>query len=131
MKGEDRKARIKVEKRFGLKEGQAVLCKTCKNIITLPAHNITVNGEYIHEFTNPEGVTYRISCFSSASGCMVHGIPVMDHTWFEGFSWSISLCSNCFTHLGWYYKSDDQSFFGLIVDRLLTNPALSLLDILD
>jgi len=127
MKEEVKKVRIKIEKRFGLKEGQLVLCKNCRNMITLPVHNITVNGEYIHEFTNPAGATYRISCFRSASGCIVHGMPVMDHTWFEGFSWSFSLCSNCFTHLGWYYKSDNQSFFGLILDRLLIHPGLTLL----
>lgn len=123
------KVRIKSEKRFGLKEGQVILCKNCKNIVTFPAHNITVNGEYIHKFTNPEGVTYQISCFSSANGCIIHGIPTMDHTWFDGFSWSLSLCSNCFTHLGWYYKCKDQSFFGLILDRLLPHPGLTLLNL--
>jgi hypothetical protein len=129
MKEEGKKAKIKIEKRFGLKEGQVVLCKNCRNVITFPVHNITVNGEYIHEFTNPEGITYRISCFDSANGCITHGMPVMDHTWFEGFSWSFSLCSNCFTHLGWYYKADDQSFFGLIIDRLFIYPRLTLLNL--
>jgi hypothetical protein len=118
---QDTKISIKSEKKFGLKEGQLILCKNCKNIITAPEHNITVNGQYIHKFTNPEGITYQITCFSSANGCIVHGTPTLDYTWFEGFSWSYSLCSNCFTHLGWYYQCKDKSFFGLILDRLSDN----------
>lgn len=123
------RVRIKIEKRFGLKEGEAILCKNCRNIVTLPSHNITVNEEYIHKFTNPEGINYEISCFSSATGCIIHGIPIMDHTWFDGFSWCVSLCSNCFVHLGWYYKREKESFYGLIIDRLITSPRLTLFNL--
>lgn len=125
MCNENTKVRIKAEKRFGLKEGHLILCKNCRNIITFPIHNIAINDEYIHKFTNPDGITFEISCFSFATGCVVHGIPVMDHTWFDGFSWCVSLCSNCYTHLGWHYKCEDMSFFGLILDRLITYPPLS------
>ena len=118
----DARIRIKSEKKFGLEEERFILCANCGHAITMPESIITVDGKHIHEFTNPAGLTYEIGCFSSADGCTNYGEPTLDHTWFEGFGWSFSVCSNCFTHLGWFYTSGDESFYGLILD-LLTDTA--------
>ncbi|UCD34754.1 MAG: hypothetical protein JSU90_10760 [Nitrospiraceae bacterium] len=113
------KARIKTEKKFGLKEEQRILCKKCITAITSPEHIITVNDHHRHTFSNPAGITYHIGCFSAAVGCLVHGAPTIEHTWFAGFRWSFALCSGCLIHLGWYYQNGDESFFGLILDLLV------------
>ncbi len=111
--------RIKEEKQFGFREEQVILCRECGNPVTSPDCIIAVDGSHLHTFENPAGITYDIGCFSSAEGCMVHGEPTPEHTWFEGFRWSFSLCSSCFSHLGWFYENGDEQFFGLIVDRLV------------
>ncbi len=111
--------RIKTEKKFGLDEGQFIHCKNCGNAITTPECFITVNGQHTYTFTNPEGFTYDIGCFSGAEGCIVYGDPTLEHTWFEGFSWTFSICSSCLIHLGWFYQSGNESFFGLILGRLV------------
>lgn len=112
-------AKIKTEKKFGLKAGNLILCRNCGNTITTPEHIIAVNEEHIHTFTSPEEIIYHIGCFSSADGCVTYGDPSPKFTWFEGFSWNFSICSKCLIHLGWYYQRGKESFFSLIVDRLM------------
>jgi len=55
---------------------------------------------------------------SSANGCVNYGTPTLEHTWFQSYSWRYALCSNCHTHLGWFYQSGNDSFYGLILENL-------------
>ncbi len=110
--------KIKTEKKFGLAENHFIVCKNCSNRITTPERIISVNREHTHTFTNPEGFAYEISCFSIAEGCAVYGDPTLEHTWFNGFSWSFCMCSRCLIHLGWHYERGGESFFGLILALL-------------
>lgn len=98
-----------------------ILCRICKNRVSSPDNMISIDGRHSHRFTNPLGIEYEIGLFSDASGCMVMGSPTREHTWFPGFSWNFALCSQCFSHLGWYYRSADKSFFGLILKNLIEN----------
>ncbi len=106
---------------FELKEDDYILCRNCRYKITSIENIIAVNGQHKHTFTNPAGITYEIGCFSSAEGCLIYGNHTTDFTWFKGFSWCYSLCSNCFFHLGWHYQSSERHFFGLILDNLIEN----------
>ena len=115
---------IKREKKFGINQSHVIICKNCGHVITLPECIISVNGQHMHAFINPGGIAYEIGCFNSAEGCVVYGGPTLEHTWFNGFCWSFSICSNCLVHLGWYYERGDESFFGLIRD-LLVDTAIS------
>ena len=110
---------IKSEKKFGIVEGQQILCENCGNIITGPEQIITVNDHHRHTFLNPEGLVFQVGCFSHADGCLIDDQPALENTWFTGFTWSISICSNCMVHIGWFYQKDDTHFFSLILDRLV------------
>jgi hypothetical protein len=110
--------RIRTEKKFGVKGERLILCANCGNPVTTSEKIITVDGEHTHKFMNPSGVEYEIGCFASADGCEVFEETSTEATWFEGFSWSESICSNCFEPLGWLYESGDNTFFGLIIDNL-------------
>ena len=112
------KLRIKTEKKFGIKEENLIICASCRNPITTPESIITVDDKHIHKFTNTSGDILEIGCFSSADGCAVYEDSSTETTWFEGFSWSESLCSNCYSHLGWFYETGDNIFFGLILVNL-------------
>ena len=103
------------------KEKNDVLCRICKYNISSIDDMIEVNGSHQHTFKNPVGIVYRIRCFSSASGCMLIGAPTTDNTWFPGFSWNFALCSQCFSHLGWFYQSVQMTFFGLILENIIEN----------
>ncbi len=111
--------RIKYEKKFGLEERHFILCRYCGNRITTMDHIVAVDGQHTHIFTNQEGISYEIGCFSSAIGCAIYGKPTLEFTWFDDFSWSLTHCSSCLIHMGWYYKCREESFFGLILDRLM------------
>lgn len=101
-----------------ISEGEKILCKFCQHPITSSQKKIEVNGQYHHIFSNPIGITYEIGCFSSANGCINEGAPTLEYTWFTGFAWRFALCSNCYAHLGWFYQSDNDSFYALILESL-------------
>ena len=66
------------------------------------------------------GKVFEIGCFGAAPGCFSYGPATSECTWFAGCSWRFSLCTSCFTHLGWKYKSSlTGSFFGLILANLV------------
>ena len=102
------------------KEDPAIRCKFCEYNITTKDSIISINGSHDHTFTNPSGIKFHIGCFNKATGCQNAGNATYDCTWFPEYNWCFTLCSNCLTHLGWYYKSKtDNSFYGLILERLI------------
>ena len=101
------------------KPGKGIICRQCGYLITMPENIISINGSHKHTFTNPAGITFEIGCFSDAPGCLIHGIPTSEFTWFEGYQWNYAHCAGCLTHLGWFYQGRDDSFFGLILESLL------------
>lgn len=105
--------------RSSVREDRLILCRNCGNSVTSADLMITIRGQHSHTFTNPAGIVYTIGCFSKADGCMVHGMPTTEFSWFEGFGWSIALCGACLIHLGWFYQSGSEAFFGMILDRLI------------
>ncbi len=110
--------RIRSVKKFGPGGGQAVLCRNCGKRIASLESAVTVDEKHLHRFTNPSGITYEICCFAAAEGCVIQGEPTLEFTWFEDFSWRTVFCSGCLTHLGWFYQSGKESFYGLILDQL-------------
>ena len=101
------------------KREHVFICKTCKNFVTNRKSITEINGDFIHLFQNPAGIYYRIGLFANAKGCKTFGESTADFTWFPGFAWNYAICSSCFTHLGWFYQSGDNNFFGLIMDHLI------------
>ena len=100
-------------------EENFLVCKKCGHRITRMENMILVDSQFKYTFTNLSGVAYTIGCFSEAEGCIEYGIPTTEFSWFDGFRWCFALCSSCSHHLGWYYISSQESFFGLILDRLV------------
>jgi len=96
-------------------------CRFCRNRITSTQHSIQMNGSVEHQFTNPEGNTFEIACFSVAYGCVQTGKSTLEHTWFDNYSWRFALCAKCHLHLGWFYQSNHHSFYGLIRNALVLN----------
>ncbi|MBU0908237.1 MAG: hypothetical protein KKA54_09485 [Proteobacteria bacterium] len=107
------------EKTKNSDQGEFFRCRFCRAKITTAAQMIAVNGSHRHVFTNPHGKVYEIGCFSQAPGCLTHGPPTTECTWFTGCTWRFSLCGSCFSHLGWQYHSYLTGyFFGLVLANL-------------
>ena len=99
-----------------------LLCRQCQQIITSTSEMIEVSGFHQHTFANPEGILFEIGCFRKAKGCWYIGPATEEFTWFKGFQWKVAVCSRCLVHLGWFY-SGNESFHGLILDRLVLSTA--------
>ena len=100
------------------KKEKRLFCAGCRHVITHQDERIQVQGGHAHTFTNPHGYTFHIGCFGQAKGCVTTGAGTTEWSWFQGYSWRIALCRHCQGHLGWRYHAQDESFYGLILDRL-------------
>jgi len=97
---------------------RAIFCKACGKEITAEKQAISINSSFRHTFFNPAGIVFELGCYRRASGCSAVGIPSSEFSWFSGYLWSFAICSGCKTHLGWYFESESDGFWGLILNRL-------------
>jgi hypothetical protein len=97
---------------------RGIRCGACGFLITSRKEQCSRDGKHLHTFFNPAGIVYEIGCFSNAPGCLVYGPHSREFAWFAGYSWQICYCNECVEHLGWYFTTGDNAFFGLIVNRL-------------
>jgi hypothetical protein len=93
-------------------------CAECGQAITRPKFQTRIGGKFQHTCVNPAGILFEIGCFSQAAGCREIGPESDDFTWFDGYTWQVAICSSCRSHLGWRFWSSEDSFFGLILNRL-------------
>jgi hypothetical protein len=101
-------------------EEENLYCFICGHIITQSRLRIAVAGAHNHTFTNPGGYRFEIGCFREAEGCEPAGEFSDFYSWFDGYTWRYATCASCRVHLGWVYRGED-TFFGLILDRLLSS----------
>ncbi len=107
------------------KTDDALYCARCGHLVTRTRWKIYMGGSE-RVFTNPAGFTFRVVCFSDAPGASAEGEPTAEHTWFAGYQWNFALCRGCGGHLGWHFRQETggaDQFFGLVKDRLSSNPA--------
>lgn len=103
-----------------LKHDQEIItCAFCNHHITDPSDQIQVNQSFRHTFANPHGYIFEIGCFSNAPGCVSMSIPSNDFSWFAGYSWEIAECRQCSNHLGWFFSSGTDGFWGLILENII------------
>jgi len=93
-------------------------CRTCDFTVTTPKDRFSKDGKHHHTFFNPAGIVYEIGCFIDAPGCLIYGPLSREFTWFTGYSWQVVHCSQCLEHLGWYFSTAENGFFGLVLNRL-------------
>ena len=103
---------------------KAYRCSACNSVITSSDRLVPVSGMNRHNFTNPAGVFCDFFTFSSCPGALAFGDPIVEHSWFPGYGWSVALCENCGNHLGWHYKAvstlqELPEFWGILVDQVL------------
>ncbi len=98
---------------------RSIRCRACGSEVTTSRHSTERAGGHRHAFFNPHGLLFEIGLFSQAPGCRVAGLPTDEFTWFPGYLWRHALCRGCGTHLGWRFDSDDDGFFGLVLNRLV------------
>ena len=81
-----------------VKNEKVYRCKLCDHKITTLSQQIEMAGGDRHTFLNPGGKVFHIGCFQNASGCVVVGLPSIEWSWFQSFSWKVALCEVCSNH---------------------------------
>jgi hypothetical protein len=102
----------------GADGGRILVCAACGRAITSTGARISVSARHEHTCLNPHGIVYHIGCFQSAAGCLAHGAPSSEWSWFPGHTWQVVVCTGCIAHLGWLFRGPDTTFFGFILNRL-------------
>jgi len=111
-----------VEKKSRSQKGY-VYCATCSHIISHVEERIEVQGSHQHRFTNPFDLVFDVACYRSAPGCDISGNSNAADTWFAAHEWHLASCSDCTSHIGWYFEpvvnqTSENTFFGLITERI-------------
>ena len=65
--------------------GEYILCRQCRQVITVATERTTIQGSHQHTFANPQGIIYQIGCFQNANGCSYAGPLTSEWSWFKGF----------------------------------------------
>ena len=94
-------------------------CAACQRVITSTADRTEMAGSHEHTFINPDGQSFRIGCFSNATGLLRVGPSTLEYTWFPGYTWQGEVCAGCRVFLGWLYRRGDHRFHGLILESLI------------
>lgn len=110
--------------------GTDLLCRSCGNMVTTASAirnvqsdraeerwNISVLGvnTLIQSFRNPSDEVFNVITVKGAD-LKFYGESYSAETWFPGMRWTACVCSSCGTHLGWYFKSTNDDFVGLVLD---------------
>ncbi len=98
--------------------GHVLVCRVCRNPVTVTRERISILGAHAHDRVNPSGFMFRIGCFREAPGAVSIGTPSAEFPWFPGYLWQVALCRGCFEHIGWFFSGSD-GFYGLILERLV------------
>ena len=100
-------------------EDPVIVCRACRAHVTDPSCQIQIDQSFCHTFANPHGHVFEIGCFDRAIGCIPASPAYSEFSWFPGYHWKIGVCRNCASHLGWIFRSDQDQFWGLILDKLI------------
>jgi hypothetical protein len=98
---------------------RALHCAACRHRITDEDHRIERGGGHAHTFVNPGGFVHYVGCFALAPGVVEVGSPETAFSWFPGWSWQIVECARCRAHLGWRFRCEGETFWGLLVEKLV------------
>ncbi len=99
-------------------EPRQLRCVNCRHPITSTRERVARGGRHAHRFVNPHGIPFEIGCFGDAAGCVPLGAITETYTWFPGYAWCVAMCAACGAHLGWRFQSNQDRFFGLILNQL-------------
>ncbi|EAT43509.1 AAEL005067-PA [Aedes aegypti] len=97
------------------------LCKRCDNEIGSFNDIFAMNKQGVQtSYCNPSGYVHDTLTIykTKENSTFTVDRPSTEYSWFPGYSWQITLCSNCRQHLGWKFVATKnnylpKSFYGL------------------
>ena len=102
--------------------GKDFVCKICKSLVSETRYLFSIQSTTpYHIFTNPSGYQFYIMTFSHCFDLLDISLPTIKDSWFSEYTWSISCCSTCHSHLGWHYMNSSlalSDFYGIIRQKV-------------
>lgn len=86
-------------------------------------HSSLLRTVTVQSVKNPHGAHFDILTLKNANLMHLNETKSISDTWFPNFEWTICVCPQCLTHLGWHFESvyDKSSrFFAVVVDKLFS-----------
>ena len=87
-------------------------CVNCQQTIAHPKHAFSLlDTNIIGTFVNPSGAVMQVATFEKVeneNAILCIGECVTEHSWFQGYGWTMTCCSQCHTHLGWRFDASPQ-----------------------
>lgn len=87
----------------------------CGHAHALKGSEQVVAGRQVHRKVNPQGSAFVFGTFSGADEVRVVTEPTAEHTWFEGYAWSVIVCGRTGQHIGWRFTGAGGTFYGLLL----------------
>ncbi|XP_050213219.1 uncharacterized protein LOC126664732 isoform X2 [Mercurialis annua] len=92
-----------------LKSFDHVRCKNCQNAIARRSDMLVMSSEGpLGAYVNPHGFVHEIMTFYKATGLALYGGPVKEYSWFPGYAWTITNCTNCESQMGWLFTATEK-----------------------
>ncbi len=101
-------------------DGARLRCARCGHVLTAADEAVRVGGRGEHVHTNPAGFTFHLRTFARAPGCVAHGTPQREHSWFPPHAWQVACCGRCATHCGWRFSAGPEGLFFALISASLS-----------
>ncbi|XP_031843037.1 E3 ubiquitin ligase component cereblon [Nomia melanderi] len=95
-------------------------CNNCNALIGRQSNMLPMSTEGpLGIYCNRAGFIHDIVTLYSAQGLILsHHPPSTEYTWFPGYAWTIAMCKNCNSHMGWKFTAVEsflkpKTFWGL------------------
>ncbi|KAK1290134.1 hypothetical protein QJS10_CPB18g01014 [Acorus calamus] len=83
-----------------------VRCKNCLTVIAKRSDMVVMSSDGpLNAYVNPHGYVHEVMTLHNASGLVLRGSPVKEHSWFPGYAWTVTNCAVCETNMGWLFTA--------------------------
>jgi hypothetical protein len=90
-----------------LKRMGVMRCRRCRYDICSHKQAFCMSAEGpVSAFVNPGGVVHETATYFKAKHIVLIGDPSSEHSWFPGYTWTIGICGQCGSHLGWRFDAE-------------------------
>ena len=104
-----------------LVDDKIFVCCNCDSFIGRQSNMFPMSKEGPQgTYCNPAGIIHDTVTLYQAQGLSLsRHPPSTEYTWFPGYAWTIAMCVNCGTHMGWKFTAvqstlKPKSFWGLM-----------------
>ena len=98
-------AKSELRQRARRQDERWIVCRACSANIARQEWILDEGSHAPLFFSNPHGRAFQLLLVTQTEGMSHDLVFTSEHTWFSGYEWSIGICHNCRSHLGWQFRA--------------------------